>query len=398
MRLIFSMEDVKSPDRLERVLRQIERALSSPQSLMEAVATQGPTGGTLAQALAPAIRDELSAGGGSQLNATQLVGTQTTAVLVDSHAKRSQLYGPAKYSQGQLYYETDRHVLYEDLLVSNVFTWVYLTGTYIDTFANRPADLGTNDAGFRFIASDTEQHYRWDGAAWVDEMQTAFTFLRWGGITAAFPAIKRSATILQARLADDTGYTSFEVLDEAYSSSWNGKVEVPTKNAVYDKIETLVGTFTPLFDHFADVGNSTTVETDLYSDTTAAGQLATNGDKINAQYGGKFVTHATATRQLKVYFAGTAIFDSTALLVSVADSYWTVYVSLIRVSSSVVRYMISMESMNTPTVAFTSVGELTGLTLSGTNILKITGTAAAAGAATDDIVAKMGFVTYSKAA
>lgn len=30
------------------------------------------------------------------------------------------------------------------------------------------------------------------------------------------------------------------VPDEAYGSSWNGSVEVPTKNAVYDKIETLM--------------------------------------------------------------------------------------------------------------------------------------------------------------
>lgn len=29
------------------------------------------------------------------------------------------------------------------------------------------------------------------------------------------------------------------VPDEAYGVGWNGSVEVPTKNAVYDKIETL---------------------------------------------------------------------------------------------------------------------------------------------------------------
>lgn len=32
-----------------------------------------------------------------------------------------------------------------------------------------------------------------------------------------------------------------EVPDEAYGVGWNGSVEVPTKNAVYDKIETLGG-------------------------------------------------------------------------------------------------------------------------------------------------------------
>lgn len=35
----------------------------------------------------------------------------------------------------------------------------------------------------------------------------------------------------------DLGSNDLSVEDEAYSSSWNGSLEVPTKNAVYDKIE-----------------------------------------------------------------------------------------------------------------------------------------------------------------
>lgn len=43
----------------------------------------------------------------------------------------------------------------------------------------------------------------------------------------------------------DIGYSQYnkfpdlDVADEAYSSSWNGSLQVPTKNAIYDKIETL---------------------------------------------------------------------------------------------------------------------------------------------------------------
>lgn len=43
-----------------------------------------------------------------------------------------------------------------------------------------------------------------------------------------------------------TGVTTFAfnsidvtVPDEAYGAGWNGSLEVPTKNALYDKIETL---------------------------------------------------------------------------------------------------------------------------------------------------------------
>lgn len=148
-----------------------------------------------------------------------------------------------------------------------------------------------------------------------------------------------------------------------------------------------------LFNHFADVGNVGTGEDDLYSDTIAAGQLASNGDKLEVEYGGTFVNHATATRQLKVYFGGTQLFATGALTISAASG-WTVYVSIIRVSASVVRYMVSMNTMNAALAAYTAVGEVTGLTLANTNVLKITGEAAGVGAADSDIVAKLGSVVY----
>ena len=148
-----------------------------------------------------------------------------------------------------------------------------------------------------------------------------------------------------------------------------------------------------LFNHFADVGNVGTGEDDLYSDTIAAGQLASNGDRLEVEYGGTFVNHATATRQLKIYFGGTLIFDTGALTISAASA-WTIRASLIRVSASVIRYMVSMNTMNAALAAYTAVGEVTGLTLSGTNVLKITSESAGVGAASNDIVAKLGSVVY----
>lgn len=38
---------------------------------------------------------------------------------------------------------------------------------------------------------------------------TDFSYLQFGGTTASFPALKRSGTDLQARLADDSGFTNF---------------------------------------------------------------------------------------------------------------------------------------------------------------------------------------------
>lgn len=39
---------------------------------------------------------------------------------------------------------------------------------------------------------------------------TDFTLLQFGGVSASFPALKRSTTTLQARLADDSGFASFQ--------------------------------------------------------------------------------------------------------------------------------------------------------------------------------------------
>lgn len=153
----------------------------------------------------------------------------------------------------------------------------------------------------------------------------------------------------------------------------------------------------PLFDHFVNAGNGTTVETDLYSDTITAGQLAANGDKLQAQYGGVFVSSATATREIKIYFAGTQIFDTGALTLSLSSA-WTAFVTVIRVSATVVRYMVSFTTEGAALAAYTAVGELTGLTLSGTAVLKITGQAAGVGAASNDVVAKLGSVAFSPAA
>jgi hypothetical protein len=148
-----------------------------------------------------------------------------------------------------------------------------------------------------------------------------------------------------------------------------------------------------LFTHFADQGNSTTTETDLYSDTIAAGQLTTNGDKLEVEYGGVFVSSGTATRELKIYFGGTQIFDTGALTISLAAA-WTAYTTITRVSASIIRYMISLTTEGAALAAYTAVGELTGLTLSNTNILKVTAQAAGIGASSNDIVAKLGSIIY----
>lgn len=140
-----------------------------------------------------------------------------------------------------------------------------------------------------------------------------------------------------------------------------------------------------IYDDFTSSGSVTTNETDLSYDPINGNVLATNGDKLEAEYGLTFANSATATRQVRFYFGGTAIFDSGALTVTMASSF-VLRVFIIRVSSTVIRYSISASTTGASTVAYASVGELTGLTLSTVNIMKVTGTSAGVGAATNDII------------
>jgi hypothetical protein len=153
-----------------------------------------------------------------------------------------------------------------------------------------------------------------------------------------------------------------------------------------------------LFDHFADAGNTTTTETDLYSDTLLANTFATNGDKVTAMYGGIFVSSGTATREIRVYFGETVIFDTGALSISAGADAWTINVVVIRDSSSSVRCSVYANLTGAALNAFCAYTSVSGLTLTNTQVLKITGQAAGVGAATNDIVAKLGTVEWKPAA
>lgn len=152
----------------------------------------------------------------------------------------------------------------------------------------------------------------------------------------------------------------------------------------------------PLRDFISNVGSVSTSETDLYTYTTVAGRLAADGEKITATLAGSFVGSGTATKQLKVYFAGQVIFDSGTLTISTAGD-WEVNVLLTRTSATTTRSTVKVNTPGASTASYTKYTSLTGLTLSGTNILKITGTAAGVGAATNDIVAELGAISWTPA-
>lgn len=153
----------------------------------------------------------------------------------------------------------------------------------------------------------------------------------------------------------------------------------------------------PIFDHFADVSNVTTGETDLYTDTLIANTFAINGDKVSGQYAGTFTGAVSSTQQLRAYFGGTLIFDSGALSIGVATDSWDLKIICVRESSSIVRCSATLTTNFATLSSYATYTKVTGLTLSGTNILKVTGQAGGLNAASNQITASLGSVEYRPA-
>jgi hypothetical protein len=154
-----------------------------------------------------------------------------------------------------------------------------------------------------------------------------------------------------------------------------------------------------LHDDYADAATTHTDGTfdDLYSHTVYGATLNVNGDAISGRAGLAFVGHATATRQVKLSFAGTTLFDTTALT-SASASKGLINYLIERVSATVVRYAVEINAPGLSAAVAPVVGELTGLTLSSDNTLKITAAAAGTGAAAADVTAKLHKARYEPAA
>lgn len=160
----FSQSDLTTPERTERVLRLFEKAINS----RVAVKPEGQSLGPLIRQVAPLISRELQANGSAPLNLTDLLPSGSGNLVIEgTHSNRLVSFTPPA-SVGLLFWETDRNVLYVSVLVSGSIVWHYAAGTYENVIASRPSDLGVNDIGFNFVATDDETLSVWDGSAWIE--------------------------------------------------------------------------------------------------------------------------------------------------------------------------------------------------------------------------------------
>jgi hypothetical protein len=129
--------------------------------------------------------------------AASMAGIQ---VIQDKHVNRNLLYPAGSLPVGSFYIETDRGALYVNRVVSQANAWVWLDGVMYGTLANRPADLGLNDVGFVYSASNARD-YRWDGANWIamDDVRGGTTLLDIGAI----PKVTALGILGESAMTDD---------------------------------------------------------------------------------------------------------------------------------------------------------------------------------------------------
>lgn len=149
-------------------------------------------------------------------------------------------------------------------------------------------------------------------------------------------------------------------------------------------------------DFTADVNNSGTGETDLLTYTTKASTLAATGEKLIFEASGTF-NDLTATAQLQFYYGGTNIGNTGALTVS-ATGGWSARIIVIRTGASTARAMVTVTTPGASTALYTTETDITSLTFTNTQIIKITGTAGGAGGGSSDITAKLGTIFWWPAA
>lgn len=153
-------------------------------------------------------------------------------------------------------------------------------------------------------------------------------------------------------------------------------------------------------DFYTESNNVSTTETDLYTYTTKANTFAADGEKMIAEFSGITTGSATATRTWQIYFAGASISTSGTFFtgISATGLDWKIRIIGIRRSSSSIVWTIEYSIGSTGVTAVSDVSIQTGLTLSGTNVFKITGQAGATGAGSDQIKAEMGTISWHGAA
>lgn len=172
------------------------------------------------------------------------------------------------------------------------------------------------------------------------------------------------------------------VPDEAYGSGWNGSAEVPTKNAIYDKIQTLSSptclSIIPRTQTFTE--GSTAVQNVSFSSNTTMniGQViipfAITANKITIRVGTNSV-NGTVTLTLYSEDWATQIFSVTTDTITTSNSLVETALSSVVIPAWV--YYFAVNTNSTTNIALATWGDLptTGFTTTNSFPYNVTGKA-----------------------
>jgi hypothetical protein len=186
------------------------------------------------------------------------------------------------------------------------------------------------------------------------------------------------------------------VTDDAYDATgWNGNLEVPTKNAIRDKIESLSGSsFTFLDKQYTTTQNSGTSTTDMYTYTVPANTLTTDGDMIDFETAG-FLLDATTTPELVMQFNGSNLLG-TGVLTIPGTIHYRINGRIIRTSSTTTRTTLTIHIGDGNGKEFVGNASNSSLDFTSGIVLRLLGTASGAGASTGDILGHLWTVEFKR--
>lgn len=143
----------------------------------------------------------------------------------------------------------------------------------------------------------------------------------------------------------------------------------------------------------ATTGNTAATETDIRTTTLTAGQLSADGQSVRFDSAGSFAGTLATNKRIIAYFGGTAILDSGSLAITSANT-WRLSSNCYRDSSSSVKCSTILSSSATGALtALSQYAAVTGLTLSNTQVYKITGN----GTNANDVTAEVWKVAFDPA-
>lgn len=154
---------------------------------------------------------------------------------------------------------------------------------FYDSTSPTQSDIDINFLYLRAIRTNTSIYderivARTAGNAKVCDISGSYTYVELVDFQNAGPVVNngtlrisyfRENISIAALLSGGTFTGDISVPDEAYSASWNASFEVPTKNAIYDKIESLAGAT------WGAITGTLSNQTDLQAALDAKGGLST---------------------------------------------------------------------------------------------------------------------------